>query len=99
MKTVLTLAASLAMTAFTAPLAAQETNTVAVRVGDLNLGSAAGMRAVEARIDAAARRVCGETVGVRDRAFMRIYENCRIGAVTAAMGAVQARNTALYAPR
>jgi UrcA family protein len=54
------------MLAISTPLFGAETDreTVIVHVGDLNLGTSAGMMRFERRVDQAARRLCGEAPGV-----------------------------------
>lgn len=51
---------------------------VSVRVGyaDLNLNSAAGAKAMLARIDAAARQACGTEPDIRDLQRVTVYSHC-----------------------
>lgn len=72
-------ALSLGIAALTAtPVAAQTTVTVAT--ADLELGSAAGQRTLDARLKGAVRDVCGVTPTLRDLHDVRSYRSCVAGA-------------------
>ena len=67
MKTVIALAAVLAAVG-SSPASARTVATTEVYYGDLDLGSAAGMSEVKARIAVAAHLMCGDDVSTRRRA-------------------------------
>jgi UrcA family protein len=65
-KTSLSIAAALVATALPATAIAQEPTasaSIAVRYGDLDLGTAAGRQSLDSRVSAAVRRVCARVVG------------------------------------
>lgn len=55
--------------------------SVTVRYGDLNLASDAGAKTMLARIEVAARRVCGQAPDLRDLGRVAVYDHCRSDAV------------------
>ena len=74
-----------------APAIAQERDvrTADVRYDDLDLASAGGQKALQARIKRAARQVCARSgdIGLRD---FQAYQSCRDAALEAAMPQVAA---------
>jgi UrcA family protein len=71
---VLALGAALASAA---PAFAQDAPSVAVKYGDLNLSSAAGVQAFHQRLEAAVVQVCGKP-DVHDLAYAPIITDCQI---------------------
>lgn len=65
---------------------------ISVRVGyaDLNLNSAAGAKAMLARIEAAARRACGSEPDIRDLQRVAVYSRCRTETTQRALTALNA---------
>ena len=74
--------------AFVQPASAQTEDAAAsVRVtyADLNLQTHAGARAMLARLEAAAGRVCGNEPDIRDLARATPYQRCKAAALDAAV--------------
>lgn len=70
-------AVAFALAALTAtPAIAQAGHTETVPYSDLNLGTPAGLEALDRRLDRAVERVCGE-LPVRSLALHRLIERCR----------------------
>ena len=74
--------AAVAALAMVGPASAQSDDadgplSVTVRYRDLNLASEAGAKAMFARIESAARRVCGEAPDLRDLGRVAVYDHCR----------------------
>jgi len=66
-----------ALAALTAtPAVAQASHTEEVPYGDLNLGTQAGIAALDRRLDRAVERVCGDAL-FRNLAAQRRIEQCR----------------------
>jgi UrcA family protein len=88
-------AIALACAAFT-PVAAQaKTLSVSVPYGDLDLTKDAGRRTLDARLERAARKVCGGATPVRHLSQLKNYRTCVTGARTAYQAQVElALNTA-----
>jgi len=84
-KSLLTPLAALAVAGFAAPAAAADEPKVTVPYADLNLATPAGTAALEARIDAAVREVCGKPY-LRDLKAMTAWEECK---ATARIGAME----------
>jgi UrcA family protein len=87
---VLGLAAAAAL-AWAAPVLAQTSDTVpsvAVKYGDLNIGSPAGAKALLDRIEAAANTACGDRPDIRVLSQWASFEACRKSAVARAVDAV-----------
>jgi UrcA family protein len=76
-------AAALASAVITPAAAHAETLSVAVPFGDLDLTKDAGRRTLDARLDRAARKLCGSAAPVRDLSELRNQRDCMIGARTA----------------
>ena len=55
--------------------------SVKVRYSDLDLASDGGARTMLARIESAARRVCGQAPDLRDLGRVALYDHCRSDAV------------------
>ncbi len=96
---------AVSVAAFALPFAAMAApsggQSVAVRYTDLNLASDAGTRTLQARIDRAARAVCG-SADIRDLSAMSEIQNCRQVALNSAAPQVevaiaQARNGRAFA--
>lgn len=89
-------AIALACAAFTPAAAQAETLSVSVPYGDLDLTKDAGRRTLDARLERAARKVCGgATTPVRDLSQLQNYRTCVTGARTAYQAQVElALNTA-----
>ena len=79
-----------------ADAAAAQTNdldgvrSVHVEYADLNLGSRAGAPEMLARIDDAARRVCGDNVDLRSLERRAQFQRCKTGTVARAVHALDA---------
>ena len=78
-----------------APAAAQSDDldgvrSVHVEYGDLNLGSRAGAREMLMRIDAAARRVCGDNVDLRSLERRAQFQRCKTGTIARSVRALDA---------
>jgi len=69
-------AIAFALAALTATPAFAGSNTVKVPYGDLNLGTPAGVAALDRRLDRAVERVCGDAP-LRNLAAQRRIEQCR----------------------
>ena len=70
-------AIAFALAALTAtPAIAQGANSVKVPYGDLNLGSPAGIAALDRRLDRAVKSVCGDAA-IHDLSAQRRIERCR----------------------
>jgi UrcA family protein len=82
-------AAALACAVVTPAAARAETLSVAVPFGDLDLTKDAGRRTLDARLDRAARKVCGGSAPVRDLSQLRNHRDCMIGARTAYQAQVE----------
>lgn len=76
-------AAALACALITPAAAGAETLSVAVPFGDLDLTKDAGRQTLEARLERAARKVCGGAAPVRELSQLRDHRDCLIGARTA----------------
>ncbi len=65
------------MLALSTPIFAAETDreSATIQVGDLNLGTAAGMATFERRVDQAARRICGQAPAL-DLNLQRHVRSC-----------------------
>ena len=64
------------------------TRSERVSYADLNIGNAAGAKALLARIGAAADRVCGPDPGIRDLVGISRYYSCRQESETGAVSAL-----------
>ncbi len=64
--------------------------SVRVETADLNLGSRGGAREMLARIDDAARRVCGDNVDLRSLERRAQFQRCKTGTVARAVRALDA---------
>jgi len=70
--------------------AAGPRQSITVSIRDLDLTSSAGLRAAHARLDAAARRVCGH-YDRRDPDARRAWKRCHESALSAAVAAFDAQ--------
>jgi UrcA family protein len=88
---VLCLAAAAATLSCAAPVLAQTSDTVpsvAVKYGDLNIGSPAGAQRLLNRIEAAANTACGGAPDIRQLSRLASFEACHKFAVDRAVVAV-----------
>jgi UrcA family protein len=77
--TLATLTVGLALTladTSVADAAPAQQSSIAVSYADLNLNTPAGMAIMRARIDQAAREVCGQEPGLRDMTGHALYLSC-----------------------
>ena len=82
-------AAALACALLTPAAVQAETLSVAVPFGDLDLTKDAGRQTLDARLERAARKVCGGVAPARDLAQMQNYRACLSGARTAYQAQVE----------
>lgn len=85
--------------AFAASDDGREPTMIAVRIGDLNLGSASGKATFKARIASAVSRVCGVSGGTTDLNERQAVMQCRAKARHDALAAAHVGEAEVLATR
>lgn len=84
-------AAAALLGAAAVPAAAEEASVV-VSIADLDLTTAKGTEALDARVDNAAGKVCDKPSTIRDLKSMQAWESCKVEAHAKAMDQLSLAN-------
>jgi UrcA family protein len=88
-KFVVSALASLALAGIAPVAAATGDVTLQVKYSDLNLASAEGIEALEARIETAVKAVCAKPEIMRELKSMQAWESCKADATAKAMAQLE----------
>ena len=77
-------AVAVALTSIAAAPAVAQDAQVVVSYGDLDLGTAAGVQTLDARLEAGVKQVCDRPANMRDLKSMVAWEACKDAAMTSA---------------